>query len=214
MPSMTKSKPKREARPDTRRTILESAIRTVLEKGYHQCGLTEILNRADVPKGSFYYYFASKEEFGLQLINHWLENFLEAEETLKDQALSPLQRVRGYFEARARLVERFASEFGSIVGTLHLEMANHNETFRRRVEQILTTWQQEIAACLEESQRAGEIARDHNPNTLAEFCLISWEGAVQRARTLQTTAPIELFFDMIFGTFLKTKCAGTVQIKR
>jgi TetR/AcrR family transcriptional regulator, transcriptional repressor for nem operon len=202
MNDMTKPKVKREPRTDTRRTILDSAIQTVLEKGYHQCGLTEILNRADVPKGSFYYYFASKEEFGLQLIDHWLENFAEAEESLADKSSSPLERVRGYFEARARLLKRFAKEFGTVVGTLHLEMASHNETFRCRVENLLTRWQRDIAACLNEAQQNGEIATDRDANILAEFCLISWEGAVQRARTLQSPAPVDLFFEIIFGSFL------------
>jgi TetR/AcrR family transcriptional repressor of nem operon len=204
MKGMTKSTLKREARTDTRRTILESAIQTVLEKGYHQCGLTEILNRANVPKGSFYYYFSSKEDFGLQLIDHWLENFRDAEQTLGDESLPPLARVRGYFEARANLLKRFAREFGMVVGTLHLEMANHNETFRRRVEQLLAHWQEKIAACLAQAQAAGELRRDQDPSTLAEFCLISWEGAVLRARTLQSQAPVELFFEMIFGSFLKS----------
>jgi TetR/AcrR family transcriptional repressor of nem operon len=84
---MTKQPLKRDARPDTRNAILEAGIKSVLEKGYHECGLAEILKEAGVPKGSFYYYFASKEEFGLQLIEHWLENFAEAEASLDNQSL-------------------------------------------------------------------------------------------------------------------------------
>src|SRR5262249_3719193 len=91
---------KREPRSDTRHTILEAGIRSVLKRGYERSGLAEILREAGVPKGSFYYYFASKEDFGLQLIEHWLENYGEAEASLKDETLSPLTRVRRFFEAR------------------------------------------------------------------------------------------------------------------
>ncbi len=199
---MTKQSLKRDSRTDTRHVILEAGIKSVLRKGYHECGLAEILQEAGVPKGSFYYYFPSKEDFGLQLIEHWLENFAEAEASLENESLSPLTRVRHFFEARCRLFKRMKREHGSVVGTLYLEMATHNETFRRRVEELLAAWQERLTDCLVQAQQAGEIAADRDPGSLAEFALISWEGAVQRARTVQSTAPLDLFFRVIFGTFL------------
>jgi TetR/AcrR family transcriptional repressor of nem operon len=201
---MTQPPPvKREPRADTRRTILEAGIRSILKKGYDQSGLTEILREAGVPKGSFYYYFASKEDFGLQLIEHWLEHYGEAEASLREATLSPLTRVRRFFEARCRLFKRLRQEHGTVVGMCLLEMATHNETFRCRVERILADWQEQLTGCLTEAQRVGEIAPDRDARTLAEFCLISWEGAVQRARTIQDTTPLDLFFRVIFETFLK-----------
>jgi TetR/AcrR family transcriptional regulator, transcriptional repressor for nem operon len=199
---MTRPPPQREPRADTRRIILEAGVRSLLQKGYDQSGLAEILREANVPKGSFYYYFSSKEDFGLQLIEHWLENYNEAETSLRDATLSPLTRVRRFFEARCRLLKRLKREYGAVVGMLLLEMATHNETFRCRVERVLTDWQEQLTACLTEAQRAGEIGPDRDPRTLAEFCLISWEGAVQRARTIQNTAPLDLFFRVTFESFL------------
>jgi TetR/AcrR family transcriptional repressor of nem operon len=199
---MTKQTFRRDARADTRNAILEAGIKIVLQKGYHECGLTEILREAGVPKGSFYYYFASKEEFGLQLIDHWLENFAEAEASLRDESLSPLMRVRHFFEARCRLFKRLRRQHGTVVGTLYLEMATHNETFRLRVEKLLAAWQQRVTDCLVQARQLGEIAAEEDPAALAEFCLISWEGAVQRARTVQSTTPLDLFFRVIFESVL------------
>ncbi|HKB16750.1 MAG TPA: TetR/AcrR family transcriptional regulator, partial [Planctomycetota bacterium] len=48
----------------TRERILEAGAEAIAEKSYEGCGLAEILERADVPKGSFYHYFGSKEDFG------------------------------------------------------------------------------------------------------------------------------------------------------
>ena len=90
----------------------------------------------------------------------------------------------------------------TVVGMLFLEMATHNETFRCRVEKVLADWQQQLTDCLVAAQQAGEIASDRDARTLAEFCLISWEGAVQRARTIQNTAPLDLFFRVVFESFL------------
>jgi TetR/AcrR family transcriptional repressor of nem operon len=202
MNDMPKQTLKRADRTDTRQAILEAGIKSVLQKGYHECGLSEILQEAGVPKGSFYYYFASKEEFGLQLIEYWLENFVEAEAALGNEALSPLTRVRQFFEARCHLFKRLRRQHGAVVGTLYLEMATHNETFRQRVETLLVAWQHRVTECLKLAQQSGEIAADQDPAALAEFCLISWEGAVQRARTVQSTTPLDLFFRIIFGSVL------------
>jgi TetR/AcrR family transcriptional repressor of nem operon len=173
-----------------------------MTKGYSQCGLTEILTEAGVPKGSFYYYFQSKEDFGLQLIEKWRENYAEAENNLKDDTLSPLTRVRRFFEARRRLFERLRRQFGSVVGSLHVELANHCETFRCRVQQIVAAWVDQVAACLSLAQHAGEFTVDLDARTLAKFCLMSWDGAVQRARTLQNTEPMDDFFQVMFNNFL------------
>jgi len=193
---------KHEPRADTRRIILEAGIRSVLRKGYDQAGLAEILREAGVPKGSFYYYFASKEDFGLQLIEHWLEHYNEAEASLRDETLAPMTRVRRFFEARCRLFKRLKREYGTVVGMILLEMATHNETFRCRVEKVLAAWQEQLTGCLVAAQRAGELDPKRDARTLAEFCLISWEGAVQRARTTQNTAPLDLFFRVVFESFL------------
>ena len=82
----------------TRQHILDIGGRIIHHKGYAATGLQEILSAAGVPKGSFYFYFKSKEEFGLALVDHyraWL-----AEETgpiLRDETLPPLARLARFF---------------------------------------------------------------------------------------------------------------------
>ena len=53
---------------DTRTLLLEAGTEIMLEKGYTNTGIQEVLLKAGVPKGSFYHYFASKEEFALAII--------------------------------------------------------------------------------------------------------------------------------------------------
>jgi TetR/AcrR family transcriptional repressor of nem operon len=54
-----------------------------------------------------------------------------------------------------------------------------------------------------EARQAGEIGLDLDARSLAEFCLVSWEGAVQRGKMLQSEAPLDLFFHVVFDTLLK-----------
>ena len=129
-------------------------------------------------------------------------SYNEAEASLRDETLAPMTRVRRFFEARCRLFKRLKREYGTVVGMILLEMATHNETFRCRVEKVLAAWQEQLTGCLVAAQRAGELDPKRDARTLAEFCLISWEGAVQRARTTQNTAPLDLFFRVVFESFL------------
>ena len=69
-------KPRRRGRPpkqdgaylDTRERLVRTGVAILTEKGFSAVGIEEILASAGVPKGSFYYYFGSKEEFGGTLI--------------------------------------------------------------------------------------------------------------------------------------------------
>ncbi len=53
---------------DMRQHIIDVARSLMTNKGYTAVGLAEVLSTAGVPKGSFYYYFKSKEEFGQALL--------------------------------------------------------------------------------------------------------------------------------------------------
>ncbi|MBK7631744.1 MAG: TetR/AcrR family transcriptional regulator [Ignavibacteriales bacterium] len=54
---------------DTKNKLLQIGAKYVHLKGFNHTGLQEILKEANVPKGSFYFYFNSKEEFGLAIID-------------------------------------------------------------------------------------------------------------------------------------------------
>ena len=57
----------------TKQRILEAAEDIMLTKSFHSVGLAEILAAVKVPKGSFYHHFSSKEQFGVELISHYVQ---------------------------------------------------------------------------------------------------------------------------------------------
>ncbi len=54
----------------TKEKILMTGADLVQHKGFKNTSIQDILKAAAIPKGSFYYYFDSKEDFGLQLIDY------------------------------------------------------------------------------------------------------------------------------------------------
>ena len=57
--------------------IIETGMQVLKEKGFNGSGIAEIIKKANVPKGSFYYYFKSKEQFAVEVLEHYSKNLLK-----------------------------------------------------------------------------------------------------------------------------------------
>ncbi len=184
--------------------LLEAGKQVFLQRGYNNSGIEAVLQVAGVPKGSFYYYFNSKEDFGLEVLNHFASRFdAILDESLSDESRSPMERLRGLFES---LIERLQSQecrAGCLVGNLSQEMAAQSEVFRLRLEEIFEGWVGRFAACLQQAREAGEIPDHLEPQQLADFWLNSWQGAVLRAKTTRSVAPLRTFLDVVFASVLR-----------
>jgi AcrR family transcriptional regulator len=82
----------------TKDRILGHGAQIIHHKGFKNTGIQEILHSAGVPKGSFYFYFKSKEDFGLELIDYYfnffasmIESHLKGPEVSFEKASVPLR---------------------------------------------------------------------------------------------------------------------------
>ena len=55
--------------------ILDAALEVVVEKGYADCRMDDIVETSGLSKGTIYWYYKSKKEVFLSLINHWVNKF-------------------------------------------------------------------------------------------------------------------------------------------
>lgn len=188
----------------SRDVLLDAGQRIFLERGYNHSGIESILRQAGVPKGSFYHYFGSKEDFGLQVLNRFADgHHAQIEIYLGDTNFSPLTRLRRLAEGLCARLDQLQCRNGCMVGNLSLEMAEQSEVFRARLEEIFRSWAVRIEACLREAQAVGELPAGTDAGELAEFWLNSWEGAVLRAKTSRDTAPLRTFVNLMFDFVLK-----------
>jgi len=190
----------------TKDLLIEAGSKTFLEKGYTNAGIESILQATGVPKGSYYYYFDSKESFALEVLRRFAACYDEARDrTLGDAKVSPLVRLRRYFEGAVDRIESDQCRKGCLVGKLSQEMADQSEVFRAQLEEIFESWVDRYGECLQSAQAAGEIDPDLDVHELAEFWLNSWQGALLRAKTMRSTAPLRTFLDLMFGHLLKPR---------
>lgn len=170
----------------------------LLERGYNHLGIQEVLAATSVPKGSFYHHFSSKEDFALQVIDRYMVAVHAGlDGCLEDRTLTPLQRVRGFFEG-TREAYRKEGYLGCLLGGLGQELSGVNAVFRQRIENCFQEIATRIAACLQEAIEAGELAPGTDPRALANLLVDCWEGAALRTRLLRDPAPLQAMLDFYF----------------
>lgn len=188
----------------TREELIQVGTEIIAMHGFGTTGINAVLSTAGVPKGSFYYYFASKEDFGLAIIEASAQAYAERiQGFLKDTSFSPIERIRNYMQDGMAAVGARECRVGCLIGNLSQELSSHNEKFRARLDEVFRGWQQQFSECLEEAKAAGEIPADSDTRQLAEFLLAGWQGAILRAKMGQSTAPMQSFIDIAFNQVLK-----------
>lgn len=188
----------------TRDGLLDAGERVFLERGYHHAGIEMILQSAGVPKGSFYYYFDNKEDFGLQVLNRFAAcHKAELDRYLKDTTRTPVQRLRRLAESLAACLESRQCRKGCLVGNMSQELADQCEMFRARLGEIFEDWVDSYTECIREAQGLGEISEEFDARALAEFWLAAWQGTVLRAKTMRSSEPLKTFANLMFGFVIK-----------
>lgn len=188
---------------DTRTDILKVGTDIIARQGFNATGIDTVLKAAGVPKGSFYYYFASKEAFGLAVLDNFSQRYgRKLDEFFNDESVPHLQRLRNYLNfSMERLV---ANQFtkGCLAGNLGQELADQHESFRLRIEEIFQDWQRRFTDCFRQAQLAGETGSTLPPEALADFLLNGLEGAVMRAKVVKSIKPLREFSDILFKKVL------------
>src|SRR5262245_169300 len=103
----------------TRERLITEGLKSFVLKGFDGIGLNAILDAAGVPKGSFYYFFKSKEEFAGAVLDAYQRRYFEPRhKILTDTTCTPLQRLRNYFDELERLHLSEAPLGGCLYGVL------------------------------------------------------------------------------------------------
>lgn len=196
--------PKVSTKQDTKTALLEAGMDVMVTKGYTNTGIQEVLNKIGVPKGSFYHYFDSKEDFALQIIQHfdgqYTANLLRM---LRNPEVTPLARLRNYCDYSKDKLSNNQCRKGCLIGNLSQEMADQSETLREALSHVMGKWRDLFASCIDEGQKSGEIRTDASPHHLAELFLSGWEGAVMRAKTTKCVEPLDVLTDLMFNHVLR-----------
>ncbi|MCZ4095397.1 MULTISPECIES: TetR/AcrR family transcriptional regulator [Streptomyces] len=146
---------------DAREKILGAAQSLIELRGYSALGVAEICKTAGVPKGSFYYFFESKEALALAVLDeHWAGQQATWTRIL-NSAAEPLQRLRRLFEeteaGQLAGQQSCGTVSGCLFGNLTLEMSNQTEAIRARLQEIFDAQVGMVASVIAEALERKEV---------------------------------------------------------
>lgn len=191
------------AKIDTRTVLIEEGLKALLSHGYEGAGIGPVLKSAGVPKGSFYHFFASKEEFASAVLGFYTEgNQIVRTRILGDESQTPLKRLRAYFEYYEQEFARENPIGGCLLGNLAQSIAAHSDVLRQELHRAFAAWQRDFQMVLRQARAQGELPAHLDPDETAAFLIDAYEGALVRMKTEGSIAPLKRFTTMTLDCLL------------
>ena len=163
---------------DTRQQIIDTAKNIMLGKGFAAVGLNEILTQANVPKGSFYHYFKSKEQFGDALLEDYLDGYLaHIDAKLSPENGTVKARLLAYFQNWLDTQTADTTQDKCLVVKLSAEVTDLSETMRLTLKHGTDRIINRIALCVQEGIDNGEFPAHLNAQFVTHEIYYMWIGA-------------------------------------
>jgi len=199
-------------KPSHKEQLLADGLELVHARGFGASSVRDIVHAAGVPQGSFTNHFASKEAFGLEILERYHEMTSAAvRATLRNDALPPLRRLRAWIERQLEYLRQDDMRRGCLYGNMSAEASEQSEAIRARVVSVFVENAASIAYCLEAAVDAGELAPTTDVRELAGFIVSSLQGAILVAKAQRSAVPVERFERVLFQHLLSQ---GTAAPKR
>lgn len=179
----------------TKDRLIKAGAEAMLLKSYHAVGIQEILATTDVPKGSFYYYFKSKEEFAQAIIEYQAAKITADMEHRLSETLSPRRKLKEYFRMIRQDQVKTAYTYPCLLAKLAAELGDTIPTIRQTVKDHLNKRLEIIAECIIEAERRGETEPALDPLRTAETIYMAWEGALIKSCIDQTASALDTFIN-------------------
>ena len=184
--------------------IIATGAELIRKKGYHHVGINEILKTADIPKGSFYNFFESKEDFARQILEVYGERSLNMMTGfLTNKELSPLNRLKSFYSFLIDSNEADGLDAGCLIASLSMEVGAYNDVIATAANNGFTSWLQVIGECIREGQSIGEINNEHPAEDLAEFMHAGIYGAFTRMKVNRDRVYLDKWYRMSFALLEK-----------
>jgi TetR/AcrR family transcriptional repressor of nem operon len=174
--------------------LISEGLRQMLAHGYEGIGIGPVLSAMNVPKGSFYYFFKSKDDFVLSILDAYEARYRTMREALlADPRLTSLQRLDHYFKViEDELLDHHPSG-GCLYGVLAQTVTARDAAIRARLARSYETWHAAIVEILESARKDGEIDAASDTAELATDIIDAYEGTLIRMKATDDPAAFRRF---------------------
>ena len=184
--------------------LLDEGVALLMRQGYHGTGLKEILDAVNIPKGSFYNYFGSKENFAAEVIVHYITPYLnQLNQYLNESEGNAVAALNRYIEESIAELERTDFKGGCLLGNLMGELSDTSDLCRIALQNALNDYRNVWEEGLRRGQTEKRIRADKSANEMADLWVNAWQGALLRMKIEQSTEPLKQCYSQLLGDFFK-----------
>ncbi|HHE65401.1 MAG TPA: TetR family transcriptional regulator [Bacteroidetes bacterium] len=187
-----------------REKLLDQGVKMLMDQGYHGTGIKEILDTVQVPKGSFYNYFGSKEAFAAEAIIHYIEPFIDRLTAhLQDPQIDGLTALKNYYAELISEIEQADYKGGCLLGNLMGEIGDTSEICRRTLLTAVERYNELQKTALERAQKQGSVRTDRSAKKMADLLANSWQGALLRMKIDKSAQPLRECCQTLLDDYFK-----------
>ncbi|HDY95803.1 hypothetical protein LCGC14_0229160 [marine sediment metagenome] len=175
----------------TRQKILTAGRSLISKHGFGAVGLARILKESDVPKGSFYYYFPSKDAFGQALLHDYVADYLARIDTLCSGAGSAHDKLTAFWSAWLAHADSEGIANQCLVVKLGAEVADLSDDMRRILNDGVAELVTRIADLLVAGAKDGSVPPISDPRATAQMLYATFLGAAILSKLSQDQIPLQ-----------------------
>ncbi len=189
----------------TKQTLLEAGLSCFEQKGFNATGIQEIATLADIPKGSFYNYFSSKEDFGVAVIRYYTDINIKRWTNMLDKATKTGDSYKALSTAFLEITEGYRCaeiKKGCLLGNFAAEISEASEECRRALQQSVSEYKTILAVRLLLGQQLGKVRNDLSAQSLADLVWDCWQGSLLRMKIEKSVEPVSNDLELLFHHLL------------
>lgn len=183
-----------------RERLLHTVVELFAERSYGAITIDDICARANVKKGSFYYYFESKSALTVDAWeNVWQTFYKPALDDLFSPNISPQHRITAYLHWLRDLQLKRKREAGMLLGSplfsLACELGAQEPDVSRKLREILALELRYFESALREAP-SGQVLESSETSRQALCLRGAVKGLVSQARIMNDEALLEALIDL------------------
>ncbi|MFT7184717.1 MAG: TetR/AcrR family transcriptional repressor of nem operon [Pseudohongiellaceae bacterium] len=190
----------------TREALITAGIDQISMHGYYGTGIKQILDIVNVPKGSFYNFFNSKEAFVAELIKQYSQNSLAKLNTyLQTQGanLSPVEQLRDIYKFGLSEFANSQYQKSCLVGALAADIGAESVLCQKALNKAMSEWLEIFSTIFEHAQKVGELRTDVSAKQLSSTYWSTWEGSLLKLKVTSNAQAAADTMELMLSTFFK-----------
>lgn len=179
--------------------ILDIGYDVLRKNGYHNVGVNQILKEAGIPKGSFYNFFESKEDFANKVMQRygetnakWMQGFFDESE------LSPVESLKSFYKFMIDTNEKDEFLSGCIVNNMSIEVGRINDTMATKANEQFIGWLTILANVISKGQELKEITTKFTALEIAEYLHAGFYGTFSRMKVTRNRTYMDIWYNLSF----------------